>query len=71
MKAKNKQAVRLKRLATEYAKAYASMTWIGNTHPDSHDEIREDYKKARNKLHQAIEEACPPPFEGDHYERVC
>lgn len=57
MKAKTSTGSKLKRLAKKYASAWAEMTWMGNRHPDEHNEIRQTYEKAQKTLHDAIDEA--------------
>lgn len=56
MRARTTEGKRLKRLAKEYADAWADLSWIGGADPRDHNAIRKAYKKAREKLHKAIDE---------------
>lgn len=51
------KARKLKRIAEAYAQASIDLSWIGNTHPDEHNGIRQRYAKARRKLHDSIDAA--------------
>lgn len=48
-------AQHLKLLSTQYAKAFANLSWIGSTHPDEHYEIKERCKRAKERLFLYIE----------------
>ena len=56
MKAKTLVGRRLKRLANDFANACVDLSWLGCTHPEEHDEIRQRHRKARRRLHAAIDE---------------
>lgn len=56
MKAKTTDGARLKRLAKAYADEWANLSWISSCHPDDHAGIRARYKRARQRLHRAIDE---------------
>lgn len=57
-----KDVRRLKRLAKEYADWWVEMSWIGSRHPDEHEEVVTAYRRARKRLHDALdalaEEGC-------------
>jgi hypothetical protein len=55
-KTKNEAAERVKKLAREYARAYAEHTWIGSRDADEHKGIQSELTRTRRALHTAIDE---------------
>ena len=56
MKAKTQQGRTLKRLATEYANAFADLTWMGAADPEDRLDIIKRVRKAKKTLFDKIDE---------------
>lgn len=71
MRVRTQDGARLKRLAKAYADAWVEVVYIGGSDPADHDEIRERYKKARQRLHAEIDRLTgvdlTPRAVEDHY----
>lgn len=49
-------SLKLKKLLKRFEEAAIAKSWIGNTEPESHKEIEEEYKKAKKDLNDFLEE---------------